>query len=705
MDDELFDSFAEQPMADAPESFDISEKYWLAKPFGSEEYAHEVVEKFESGTMLWDSSPFARAVWRVYRMYYNLSDTGEDIPIHSLRMTGDDGEIIRLEVNHMRNLIRHQIALVTNERGAWDPQARTMDAQSTEQVRLARNLLDFCIRDLGIERKVSSMLESALVTTHAFAALDWDANAGINGSGAAKMRVLMPYEVAHEKVREYEDCKWWIFKAWENKYEWAAFFAEADPELAEKIASGESDREESSVAFRSAFGDDKEEDRFPVLYVYAMPTRAVPGGRFSIIAGKDMVLMDQPYPFGNDVMIHRLAPAEFAGTSMPCSESWDLVPIVDAYNGVMSTIMTRVDGFGLPGVVGNDGTELSVDDTQGMQIVTTPLGTNPPTALDLLRIPPELVALLNVLKDAGELMTGINSVTRGTPADNISSGSMAALVASQSMQYNSSLERSYVNLMEAIGTSLVRLYQRMAPEGTMISICGEDSQWSMREFQGEDLNQILRVAIKTVSALAKTTAGKADIADKMLAAKTIEHPAEYLQVVSTGNVEPLFAGAVNTLGVIKNENVRMLRGEPVSAFELENHELHVREHLQLIDSSTKQRQEVLQAIQQHVMDHMNQWSLLSRDNPDALAAIGLKPLPRAAALGESIMQAQMGGPGPSAPGPGPNPVKEPGTEKQDAPKGVSAGGQQKQQGQQGVPGASNQIPGRMPKMPRPAEPK
>jgi hypothetical protein len=164
--------------------------------------------------------------------------------------------------------------------------------------------------------------------------------------------------------------------------------------------------------------------------------------------------------------------------------------------------------------------------------------------------------------------------------------------------------------------------------------------------------------------LQKTTAYKLDMADKFLQMGIISTPQEYQSAAATGNIEPLFAGAVNTLSSIKSENEGMFRGEPAHAFLWENHELHIREHLAQIDARMKQNKPVLQLFNEHVKEHYDLWVQMSREMPDALAAIGLKPLPQAQMVGQQA--AAMEGMAPAEGQPAPNPVKEPETE---APKG------------------------------------
>ena len=307
----------------------------------------------------------------------------------------------------------------------------------------------------------------------------------------------------------------------------------------------------------------------------------------------------------------------------------------------------------------------------------------------MFSIPGEFNTFLDILTKLGETLSGVNSVARGAPAQNITSGSMAALVESMSVRYNSPIEQCSNQTWEKLGTTILKIYQCMATEDQIISIAGKDKAWTATTFTKESIGSIMNVTVKQVSAMAKTTSGRADIADKLLTANMFNDPREYLNVLATGNLEPYFSGPVNLLSTIKAEGEALLRGESPQAVEFENHQLHIREHLELLDQNTRQVPQLLAAINAHIKQHFDLWNQMSMEAPDMCAAIGIPPLPGAAAMGSSMRSMQ--GMGDAPPQAGPNPQQQPNSQQQDAPKPGPA-----------PTGAPGQVPGKMPRMPKPA---
>lgn len=670
-----------------PEPFDFSDKYWLKKPYYDEEYASKVTELVTSNTSMWRDSMLGDALWKAYRTYHSMEGEG-DVTNTSIMTAGEDGELLSLRINQYRNIIHHQLALAAGQRPAWDPQARTSDSAAAKQVAMARNILDFVMSAKKFERKLYDQAEAAFVLASAYFVIGWDPNAGSNGEGDVWGRILMPWELVFEQTRDYDDVKWWIFEQSENKWDWVAHFADADPGKAEKIANL-STKESADARYMNAVLGSRGDDRIPVRHVYALPSKALPAGRFSKVTEDGTILFDGPYPFGTAKCVIRMAPNEFLGTSQPFADSWALLPVNDAYSDVISTIMTRIDGFGIPNITKPQGSELEAEDMAGMRFIEHPIGAEKPSVLDLLKIPQELIGMLGVLQGVGEMLGGINSVSRGNPAENIKSGSMAALVQSMAIQYNSALERAVTCAAEDVGTAVLKVYQCMATQPQLISICGEDNAWTAAEFTKESIKDIQRVSIKTVNPMSKTTAGRSDIADKLLERGAINSPQEYMNILATGNVDPFFSGPVNQLSSIKSENERMMRGEQAHAIIWENHELHVREHMADIDAQMRENVPVLTMVNNHIMEHFQLWAKLSRESPDILTAMGQKILPAAQAVGQQA--AMMGGMAPGVEGPAPNPVQEPNTQK-----AVGKAGRPPSKG-------DGQEPPGQPQLPKPAQ--
>lgn len=664
-------------------AFDLAERFWLARPYKSDEFAAEVIERFTTHAELWrdGSSGMQSAIMESYRTYHGLNDDEYSTePTVDLVEGGEQGEFMRLFVNQYRGLMRHQIALLTADRLIWDPQARTSGAAAAKQVSLARCLADWLVDAKGYEKRGCDAAETMHAVASSFIAQGWNPNGGHKGRGDIWATVLAPWECAHEDVREYTDCQWWIFVRWESRWDWVAHFAKENPDLAERLASHDFG-DDLTCGVRRSNDADQDADRIPLLYVYANPSRACPLGRVAIVAGAEgeLVLQDGPSPYG-EAPIKRMCSAEFIGTSRPIGNSWSMLPMQKAFDVVNSAMMSRVDMFAIPNVASQDGVEFEAGDISGANSLKYPPGASAPVVVDLLTIPSPLPSMGETLTLQMEQASGINSVTRGNPTENITSGSMAALIAAQAKQFNSSDERAYIKTMEDVATDAIRIYQKCATEAQLIAIVGQDERYTTREFRGEDLSLVQRISIKVGNALSRSVAGRIEIANALLDRNMIQDPREYLEVLNTGNLSPVFRGPVHEVEMIKSENEMMTRGEDPLVSPWDNDELHIREHRCELDTGARYEPETSARINKHLMAHMQSWQQKTLSAPDMLAAIGQNPLPAAQAAQQAAQQMESGSSAPLQPGSPPQktPNAAPPQKQQPGPKPQPKGAEQSQ---------------------------
>jgi hypothetical protein len=686
------------------DAYDYRKDYWLTKE--PDDLAPTIVERFQKHVERWQGgSPVAATAWNAYRVYHGLTraDRG-DSPVVTLTETGKDGEFLSLSVNEIRGLLRHQVAMVTSHRPAWQPQARTGGAEASRQVALCESVLDHAMDAKGVEQTLANQLEGALVAASFYSVVGWDALAGRGGQGDVWVQEFAPWELCSERVRKYTDTRHWIFRRLEPRWDWVAKFslaalAEPDPEerrklseKAERLKGIEYDRTWFTDVDERPMSTSEDTDRIPVLYLLAAPSIACPDGRRTVVAAADLWLEDGPLPYDGAPVV-RMCPAEFLGTSEGIADIWSQLASQEALNGVLGALITRIDIGAVPDTAVPQGSNYEQGTLGGGNQLEVPPDGQPPTLIDRMAIPPALVAVADWLIKSMEKGTGINSVTRGAPTENITSGNMAALVQAMAVQFNSATERAYAKAMEELGTIIVKMYQRHATEEQLISIAGQDQRYTVQSFRAEDLNQITRVAVKIASPLMKTTAGRSELATRMLEQKVIQDPREYLEVVETGRLQPIFKGAIDQLRIIQEENEALRRGEPVHVEMSDDPYLHIREHGCELDTRARYDQAYAQRLRDHNEEHYQVLLKMSREDPDRCIAFGYQPLPGALQLAAQAGQIMGMGQGPTP----------------DQAKGAAQPQVPGQETKKTTPGPEPKPPGReqptaAPGMPEPAQP-
>jgi hypothetical protein len=298
-----------------------------------------------------------------------------------------------------------------------------------------------------------------------------------------------------------------------------------------------------------------------------------------------------------------------------------------------------------------------------------------PEPMNLTATPVEIFNRYKELINEMESISGINSVVRGNPEASLKSGAALALVASQAIQFLQLTQQRYVQLLEDSGTAIINMLKSYAAVPRVATIVGKMNTPYMKEFKGEDLENVQRVIVDMGNPLSKTTAGKIQIADTLLQYGFIKNSDMYFSVLQNGRLDSILDPVQRQLMLIAQENEQMSDGIDPPVLVTDNHPMHIQEHKQLLDSpEARNNVELVSIVLQHMQTHIQQ---LQTGDPNLFSILGIQSLPPTPPQGQpSIDQVTQGAsvnPLEQATGALPNLPTNPMTgERYETPSGASA---------------------------------
>jgi hypothetical protein len=563
-----------------------------------------------------------QSMWRMYHGAYQ-TDTGMG---HRISFSGEQDELVNMPVNHFRNLAQHIYVMITSNRPIMEPRAINTDAKSTAQTMLAKGILEYYMREKHLEDALKKAVEMSIVLGSGFIKLEWNATGGkefdadpetgeVDYEGELEFSNLSPFDVVIDGTKETWQNDWMLCRSFQNRFNLIAKY----PELAEKIQAIPP-KTQSSVYRLAAFSNDETDD-IPVYEFYHRRTEAVPDGRYLLFLSNECVLLDTKMPY-RQIPIFRIVPGEILGTPYGYTPMFDIYPIQEMMNATYSAIATNQNAFAVQSVFFKRGADLTLNSVEGgMNIIE---GNEPPIPINLTQTPKEVFEYLNVLVQAAETISGVNSVARGNPEASLKSGTALALVQSMALQFTSGLQQSYVKLIEDVGTALIHILKDFATTPKFVSLVGKHNRPYIKEFIGDDLSAINRVVVDVGNPLSRTIAGRVQMAEQMLQMNLIKTPQQYFQVMETGRLEHIYEGEMDQLIRVKSENEMLMEGKPVKARILDSHRMHIMEHRSVLSSPDVHENDVLaDNLLTHIQEHIN---YLRTADPDLLALIGEQPL-------------------------------------------------------------------------------
>lgn len=579
--------------------------YWASVPV--DEIADEMLDKVDKYYMFLNINGRMDLYRRSWAYYYRARITGGKV-----NPTGQQGELTALSCNQYRNLLLHLETMTTQQQSAPEPKASNTDEKSQAQTVLASALLDYYLRVRHLDRRFVQVVKEGLIFAEGFIRCYWDASGGeIYGTtesgapiyeGDVKYKNYMPLDVIRDFTKlSSNEHTWYILRDFENKFDLAAKYPTLASEIIEDF--GDLATMVSTTTLNALALVDS--DNIPVYCLVHEPTPAMPQGRYTEVLDNGTVLLDGPLPY-KKAHIYRLAPDEEEGTCFGYTVAFDLMSIQEMLDILYSTAASNISAVGVQNILVPKGHDISTQQlVGGLNVTEYDPKIGKPEAMQLCNTAPEVYNYMQLLERIGETISGASSVVRGNPEASLKSGAALALVQSTALQFNMNLQRSYNQIQEDVFTATVQILQDFAKVPRIAAIVGKSNRPLMKEFIGQDLSDIDRVLVDVGNPLTRTTAGKVQLADTLLEKGMIDDPNQYVQVLTTGRLEPVYEGRQAQNLLIKAENEEMSRGIQQTAILTENHAQHVMEHAVLLSNPDAKRNPalvnlVLSHIQQHI---------------------------------------------------------------------------------------------------------
>lgn len=630
--------------------------------------ANELADELVKYTKVTNKLSISRGLserWRkTYNYYYNnIFKSGG----YGIGTAGENEEYATISVNHLKNLANHIISIVSSDRLAFDCLASSADFSAQKSARIGTDILDHIIATRNVEAELKKMLELGLIFGTSFCYVHWDTTQNLVGTdgegkpiyaGDISISALSPYDITIEPfLDKFEEQQWVIVRKLENKH----ILANSYPALFDEIISIENDADASLM--EPYFRENK--DFIRVYYGFHKECPALPNGRFIKYLETGLVLENVDInPYGQYLPVVCFRPAMQHGSAYGYTPLFDMLPVQEGMTMLDTTIMSNQRAFGSQNIAIPRSSNINKKQlSEGLSCIE--YDSNPelqnsglPTPLQLLATPAELFNYRNQLKAEQEQMASISPINRGQVASGLSSGTALAILSSQSVAANSSLEAFYNVAIEHVATRILYTMGRYAKQEELVAISGKNSASAVSTFQGEDLKNIQFVKIIRSNPLSKNYAGRSDIADKLLNAGLITHPSEYFNILTTGNVQQVYEqNGSEEQAYLRWENEQLLNGQPVEVAYTDNPTLHILVHRTLMFQPTvRQDQNMMSIVMEHIIAHQTQLEEMSVQNPMLLQLIdsGKAIAPQPLASTRSSAPASIGGGGggmPSSPEP------------------------------------------------------
>jgi hypothetical protein len=603
-----------------------NDEYFAAA--SSDTIAAILMEKAESWVKDMESSVQYQRMSKSYHMYYGLSQSGS-AKSSSIMQAGPRGEYALMMNNHYRNNILHVLNLTTSERPSLECRAANTDPKSIEQNNLGNQLLDWYMREKKVERFARDATEYALFLSEGFVSCEWEPTLGAMKAvdpstqmpiyeGDIAYSKFTPMDVIRDLNRTDTEMPWCMVIRWKNKFNLAAKYQD------DRIKTLQTPW---MLRYREMFMNasfNSSSDLIPEFTFFHERCEALPQGRVVKVLDADILCIDSPLPT-TKIPVFRVSSSDQAETPFGYCSAFDAMAQQDGLNLLDSITMTNQKTFGVGTIVGPEGGNVKHEQlAEGLNYIQVNETNGQLRAVNFTSTPAEIFNFREKLKGDMEVIFGLNSVVKGHPDANIKAGNFAALIASQALQFNSGIEASFAHLIEDLGGMTIEILQKFATTERVAGIVGENKEYMLKSFSSKDINEIRTVTADVSTYLSKTSAGRLQMAQDLMAMGQVKRADQYITVLESGKFDPVIENEETALNNIRRENQMMRRGQKPVMIMTDDHAKHILEHSSVLDDpDARVTPQIVQAVTAHVLEHYQQWQTM---DPGLQMALGRQPL-------------------------------------------------------------------------------
>lgn len=657
----------ELPEEEEPEPVDPTTLYWADRP--ADLVVAELKTKEKAFYDFLGRRGFGQAWIGAYCGYYGLDPDSLQWSTQSIGYDGDEAELLRFRINEFRSYVRQSTSMAIGQRPAFQALAQSDDYESLSQVEASDTAINAVYQSRYGERKERSTVEKGDLFGVGWTWVGFDPDGGEEievdiplppemGGGPSPQKQMVrsgeiiikskaPWDVFYEPyVEDYDDHVWRCARDKVSKWEVAARYPEHRERILQLSCSDE-------FAIETFFGFDYDAintEELIVKHFYHAKTRALPQGRYLVYVA-DLCLYDGPIPF-RSLPFADYNPSPYIGTALGYADNWDLLPIGQMLDQMVSDIASNLATFGRQTVFTQEGTDWDPDlIANGMRVLTLPPGAEPPQALNLAELPAGAQWFLGFLESKFQSLSGLNSTARGQSDANVTSGTMAALFHSIAIEVNSAKQLAVDAHRERTANLILNVLKDFMQHPMLLEIVGADERPYLQAISKDVFKGVSKVVIKTSNPMMRSQAGRLEIAQMLLKIpNVIQTPQQIIEVLVSGQIKPLYKAPRSEMLRIAWENEALAAGpattqkpdqtnpvnpdgtprfyetvDSVPVLVTDNPQKHLTEHLSVIASKqSSENPAIIKATLAHCYEHVRVWK---EADPALCALLGFPPPP------------------------------------------------------------------------------
>lgn len=535
--------------------------------------------------------------------------------------------------NHIAPVYETRLAKLSRVRPKMTVRPFSDEDKDVNSAKLSKKILESCSEKLSINEIIDRGTMWSEVCGTVFYKILWDKEKGVKiksddkiyTCGDVSVSVVPPFEIYPDNsvCSNLNECKSIIhakaYSSAEVKEIWGVEVA--GEELKVFSLDGGVFAGEGYNKTVPAVTEQVKKDAVLVIERYTKPTKQNPHGELAVVAGNTLVYYG-PLPYKNgtdgerDFPFVRQVSILWAGCFWGVSIIERLIPLQRAYNAVKCRKHEFLNRISM-GVLAVEDGSIDTDLLDGEwltpgKVIVYRQGASLPKLLSSGNVPNDFNLEEQRLLSEFLQVSGVSEFMRNSRTQTgLTSGVALQLLIEQDDTRLAVSAEQIRGAIKTMGQHILRLYKQFASTARLEKVVGANGSIEVFYFRGSDISSD-DVVFETENDLNETPASRKSMVMDLLNAGLLSdetgrvsptNKVKILEMMGFGNWET--AQNLNQLHVKKAERENMHILDAVAPLEIDNHEIHIDEHIRFVISGQAAQigQEAETAVLEHIRQH------------------------------------------------------------------------------------------------------
>jgi hypothetical protein len=481
---------------------------------------------------------------------------------------------VRMIVNKIRPIVRHEISRLTSNKPTFTVLPATTEDEDQAAARIGEQIFEAAYSDKKINKVIRQSVWWASICGTSFIKQYWDPDVlltepGPDGQpmrGDIIIERVSPFHLFVPNLEEEDLQKQpYIMHVTTKSAEFvkAAYGLDSLPTVKAEVPI-----EESFLNMVNARNSLKNEVVIIECWIKAGAHKDFPqGGLVTLVGGKPIqVLRNFPYQH-NEFPFYKIDIVP-TGKFYADSNVKDLIPLQKEYNRTKSQIIEAKNLMAKPRLMAPRGSvnPRQISSEPGQVILYTP-GLNPPTPLPMDSLPPYVLQELDRLQQDMDDISGQHEITRGNTPAQVTAATAITYLQEQDDTKLAYAVSSIEDALQTLGQHYLKYVTQFWDQARLVRVVGRDGAFEAQHWAGNALRGNTDIRVQSGSALPQSKAAKQAFVMDLLKLGVIP-PQQALEILDVGGIEKVYEDYLVDKRQAERENLKMASIDPMLAVEL-----------------------------------------------------------------------------------------------------------------------------------------